>query len=444
MTQIDINLIPKQVVALKHLRNPNVSELLYGGGAGGGKSWLGCYWLIYNCCKYAGTRWVMGRAVLKTLKETTLNSFYDVVKLMGLKQKTHWNYNSQTGVISFFNGSEILLKDLFQYPSDKDFDELGSLEITGAFVDECNQIVEKAWEILKSRIRYKLDQYGLTPKIMGSCNPSKNWVYRRFYKPFATGTLDADKRFVPALAVDNRKVSIHYIKNLESLTDPTTKARLLLGEWEYNDNPNKLCSTDAINALFGSNSVADGDYYITADIARFGSDRAIVCVWRGWGVIEFLTFDISKTTDIQDAINAMRSKHNIPKDRCIADEDGVGGGVVDNCDILGFTNNGTPMPNDNEKENYINIQAQMGYYLAKKINAREVVFLCDVGTDERDIITEDLEQLQTWKADSDGKLRIKPKAEIKEDIGRSPDWRDVLLMRGYFDYKPKSWVKIWA
>lgn len=448
---VTIELLEKQKQALRCLRGTTVTELLYGGGAGGGKSWLGCYWLITSCIKYPNTRWVMGRAVLKTLKETTLNSFYDVSRLMGLQSGKHYNYNAQTGVIVFYNGSAILLKDLYQYPADKDFDELGSLEITGAFVDECNQIVEKAWEILKSRIRYKLDEYGLVPTIMGSCNPAKNWVYRRFYKPSTLGQLPEHRVFIPALARENNKVSKHYISNLESLSDPTSKARLLNGEWEYDDNPNRLISNDAVNALFGVNMGLGGDHYLTADIARFGSDRAIIVVWEGWRIVEFLTFDISKTTVIQEAINALRTKYNIPKDRCVADDDGVGGGVVDNCGILGFVNNGKPMespikdknPNESEpKENYYNIQAQMGYHLAKKCNAREVVFLCDVGSDEKDIITEDLEQLQSWKADQDGKLRIKPKEEIKKDTGRSPDWRDVLLMRGVFDYKPESWSNI--
>ena len=143
---------------------------------GGGKSALGCYWLIKNCLKYKGTRWVMGRASLKTLKETTLNSFYDIAKIQGLKMGEHYFFNAQANIITFFNGSTILLKDLFSYPSDPNFDELGSLEITGAFVDECNQISEKAWNILMSRIRYKLDENGLIPKILGTCNPSKGYI----------------------------------------------------------------------------------------------------------------------------------------------------------------------------------------------------------------------------------------------------------------------------
>lgn len=439
MESREIRLLPKQVLALSHLRGGSVNEVLYGGGAGGGKSFLGCYWLISNCLKYPNTRWVMGRAVLKTLKETTLNSFYDVCRIMGLKQKVHWTYNAQSGTINFNStGSEILLKDLYLYPSDKDFDELGSLEITGAFVDECNQIVEKAWEVLKSRIRYKLDEYGLVPTIMGSCNPSKNWVYRRFYSPWRKNDLAKDKVFIPALATENVKISKHYVANLQGLSDSATRARLLNGDWEYDDNPNSLCSGDAIRSIFGGNVVEeDKNKYLIADIARFGSDSAIITVWEGWKLIEFVMYDISKTTEIQATINALRIKHKIPKDRSLADEDGVGGGVVDSCDIAGFVNNSSPLlnPDTGEVENYFNLQCQMGYHLAKKINAREISVECELSGDDQDRITLELEQLQTWKADKDGKLRIKPKAEIKLAIGRSPDWRDVFLMRSYYDYK---------
>src|SRR5690606_37974751 len=118
-------------------------------------------------------------------------------------------------------------------------------------------------------------------------------------------------------------------------------------------------------------------------------------------------------------------KYKVPKDRVIVDDDGIGGGVTDNLQCIGFVNNSRPMENKESKEveNYANLQSQCGYKLAEKINAREVVFECDVPSEIQDNIAEELEQLQTWKADNDGKLRLKPKAEIKADIGRSPDWR---------------------
>ena len=157
-----MKLIKKQEHAVHYLKDKTTTELLYGGSAGGGKSVLGCLWLIEMCQTHAGSRWLMGRSKLKALKETTLNSFFDIASDLGISDQ--FNYNAQSNIIYWSNGSEIILKDLFLYPSDPLFDKLGSLEISGAFIDECNQVVFKAWQIVKSRIRYKLKEFNLVPK----------------------------------------------------------------------------------------------------------------------------------------------------------------------------------------------------------------------------------------------------------------------------------------
>jgi len=164
-------LSPKQREAYSYLKDNRRTEILYGGAAGGGKSWLGCLWLLMCCLKYPGSRWLMGRAVAKTLKETTLNSFFDVCTFLGLKSGSDYIYNGQAGTIQI-GQSVILLKDLFAYPSDPNFDDLGSLEITGAFIDEANQVTAKAKAIVSSRIRYKLDEFGIIPKLLMTCNPA--------------------------------------------------------------------------------------------------------------------------------------------------------------------------------------------------------------------------------------------------------------------------------
>jgi len=190
-----MELTKKQTKALDLLEDKITIETLFGGGAGGAKSVLGCYWILKCCLKYPSSRWVIGRWKRKHLYETTLNTFWEVCKMQGINSN-HYAFNSQSGVITFFNGSEVLLKDLFLYPSDPNFDSLGSLEITGAFIDEANQVSEKAKTILKSRIRYKLDQFNLIPKVLYTCNPAKNWVYSEFYKPFKQGVLSVETDIV--------------------------------------------------------------------------------------------------------------------------------------------------------------------------------------------------------------------------------------------------------
>lgn len=430
-----LELLIKQEHALYFLKDDTTEEVLYGGAAGGGKSALGCLWLIENCQNYAGSRWLMGRSKLKALKETTLNTFFDLSSKLVLANQ--YIYNAQSSIIKWWNGSEIILKDLFLYPSDPNFDSLGSLEITGAFIDECNQIVYKAWQVVKSRIRFKLNEFNLIPKILGSCNPAKNWTYSEFYKASKENILKPYRKFIQALPTDNPHLPKSYLSTLLGL-DKNSRERLYYGNWEYDDNPNALMSYDDILSIFTNTHSEEGKGFISADIARLGSDKAIIYVWSGYRIKELIEFDISRTTEIQNAINALKIKYKIPNKNIIADEDGVGGGVVDNCKIIGFTNNAKPM----KEENYQNLKAQCYYKLAEKVNNNEIFFDCELSQQQKDWIKEELEQVESWDADSDGKMKIKPKAEVKQNIGRSPDYSDALAMRMYFEYKSTNgWGK---
>ncbi len=193
-------------------------------------------------------------------------------------------------MITWTNGSEILLKDLYSYPADPNFDSLGSLEITGAFIDECNQISFKAWQIVTSRIRYKLNEYNLTPKILGTCNPAKNWTYSKFYIPTAAGTINETRKFIQSLPTDNPNLPLSYLDSLLAL-DENSKQRLYYGNWEFDNDPARLIDFDKIQNIFTNDFVDSGDMYISADIARYGSDKMVILVWSGFRVIEIFTLD---------------------------------------------------------------------------------------------------------------------------------------------------------
>lgn len=152
-----MELLLKQNHAVYFLNDETTTEVLFGGGAGGGKSALGCLWIISVCQKYAGIRCMIGRSKLKALNETTLNTFFQLTSNLGISNQ--YKYDSQKNIIKWNNGSVILLKDLFLYPADPEFDSLGSLEVTFNFIDECNQIVLKAWQVAKSRLRYRLRDF---------------------------------------------------------------------------------------------------------------------------------------------------------------------------------------------------------------------------------------------------------------------------------------------
>lgn len=435
-----MKLIIKQEYAVYYLKDQITEEVIYGGAAGGGKSALGCAWLIEQCQTYPGTRWLLGRAKLKTLKETTLNTFFELSSKLGISDQ--YKYNDQKGVIYWNNGSEILLKDLFFYPSDPEFDSLGSLEITGAFIDEVSQIVYKAWQIVKSRIRYKLTEYKLSPKILGSCNPTKKWVYKEFYKPFREKELRKDRAFVQALPTDNPHLPKSYLQSLLSL-DEVSKQRLYYGNWEYDDDPAKLIEYDSILDLWNNDHVEGGQKYISADIARFGSDKGVIFVWDGFRVIDIVTLELSSITNTAEQIKRLASIHSIPMSKVIADEDGVGGGVVDILKCKGFVNNSKALPESRKTVEYKNLKSQCYFHLAEKINSAGI-YLTKPFSEFSEKIIQELEQVKRWNVDKDGKLEVIPKDKVKEILGRSPDYSDGLMMRMYFDieYKPQGFVMV--
>ncbi len=431
----------KQTIALDLLEDNITREVLYGGSAGGGKSILGCYWQIKQRLKYPNTRGLIGRAVLKTLKETTLVSLFQVAKMQGLDAGKHYKYNAQTSQIEFFNGSVILFKDLYSYPSDPNFDELGSLEITDAFIDEANQIELGARNIVKSRIRYRLDENNLIPKILYTCNPAKNWTYSEFYKPQVDGTIEPHKRFIASLVDDNPFISKHYKENLLTL-DTVSKERLLFGNWEYSNDLSILIDYDKILDCFSSTFVPSGSHYISCDVARFGSDSTVIGIWDGLRV-KLHQYQGKSVVEVANIIKQFQAEYKIPNSQVVVDSDGVGGGVADM--IVGcknFVNNSSPLENPitRQKENFDNLKSQCYYKLAEYINDSKL-YINASGTMKEKIIQE-LEQVKQKSVDNDGKKGIIPKDKVKALIGRSPDFSDCLAMRMVFEYTPKFAVSV--
>lgn len=428
-----MKLLTKQEHAVWFLKDNVTEEVLYGGAAGGGKSALGCLWLMEMCQKYPGTRWLMGRSKLSNLKETTLNTFFELAA--ALKLGRQFQYRAHEHVIRWKNGSEILLKDLFHYPSDPNFDSLGSLEITGAFIDECNQVAYHAWQMVKSRIRYRLAEYKLMPKLLGSCNPSKNWTYKQFYKPYREGSLPPWRQFVQSLPTDNPYLHATYLQSLLRL-DSNSRERLYYGNWEYDDDPATLIDNDAIADYFNPVHLKpEGTKYLTIDVARKGKDKTVFRVWNGWLCIKRVAIGKSGLDTVVQKARQLQQGYGIALSNTIADEDGVGGGVVDFLRCKGFVNNATPLDTKEGgtfvKPNFDNLKSQCSIKMAEMVNRRLAGEWCDDDT-VRETTAEEMEQVKLKDVDKDGRQGIVPKERVKEMLGRSPDEWDSIMMRYWF------------
>ncbi len=447
-----INLLPKQTEAWEAWESEEITELGYGGAAGGGKSRLGCYLAITIAEMYPGSRAAIGRKELKTLRLTTLTTLFEILKELGYSEKGY-RYDAQQSVLHFPNGSQIYFLDTAYSPQDPEYTRFGSLEITWAWIDESNETPEKAKSILKTRVGRKNNLNGVKVKSfwLETFNPNKGHVHRDYYKPWKEDTLPPYRKFIRALPGDNPYLPIEYIQNLQR-SDKVTRERLLKGNFDFDDDPQKVMNYEAITDLTTNTLINNGETKsLIADIARFGGDKIVIGTFKGLTLYGLYVYTYQGIDETIKRMKEIIISEAIGYQNVLADEDGVGGGVVDGMrGIKGFGGGRSPLPvwdfvqNRLVPANYQNFRCQCYFKLGEMVNNRQVAI--DITHFDTNIegytqqkalsdLAEELDAIKQTDNSEDRKLAIIPKSEIKEQLGRSPDFADVLMMRMVFEFK---------
>ncbi len=230
---MELELSQKQSNALHRLEDPNVYEVFAGGGAGGGKSWLGCTWQIWRRIMQPGTRGFIGRENFTALRDSTMNTYFSTLERMGLKGGDVWTYNAQEHTVRFTNGSEQHFRHMAYQPSDPNYDRFGSTEYTDGFVDEAPEVQARACQVLLSRLRYR-NTPTCTPALLYTGNPSDSWVKAMFVMDSAGNFIDLPphRKRVLFTVADNPDPAMReqYAQTL-ALLDNYDRARLLYGDW---------------------------------------------------------------------------------------------------------------------------------------------------------------------------------------------------------------------
>jgi len=420
-----LNVSEKQNKALDalHWSSPK-THVLYGGAAGGGKTYLGCYWQIMRRLIYPNTKGLIMRSELILIRQTTLVTFWEVCAKLGLREGIDYQYNAQDHFITFHNKSVIIFKALIHIPSDPDYGYLGGFEAADAFIDEAQQCPKRGLELLGSRLRKNLIN-GI-PKILMCCNPSAGYLKEEFYLPDKHGKLADYRVYIPALLRDNTEMNDRdvYEKTLLTLSEKDYK-RLALGDWDYDNSPDILFEVEAMNQMFVSSMDAIGEGFITCDPAALGNDRTIICLWKGLHLAKFYEYTHKYPHEVADIIRQLASENAVKLSNVVVDSDGLGIGVAGLLRCKEF-NNGSSA---SDKEHYSNLKSECFFKLSEYVKLNKI-FVHDHSR-KSDVIKElDLIRDRTKE---DKKRAVSSKEEVKERLGRSPDYADCLMMRMYFE-----------
>lgn len=436
----------KQLDAYNYLtEHPEISELVFGGGARGGKSFLGSFWIISECLAKPGSAWIIAREELKALKRTTMRTFFKVASRLGLKKDLHYNFNAQDMVLTMFNGSVVFFSELKRIPSDPEFDRIGSYDITGAWVDEAQEVCKDAKDALQFRFSVmEGNGWKAYPKTLYTCNPSKGWIFSDFWKPIIKEKQKVDgKHFITSLYSDNPYIDHEKYKiNVLRTKNKIKIERLLNGNFEYDDNPCKIFEYEKILDIFTNQAKNREGKFIVCDVART-IDRIPIYVFEGMQVIKVFVFRGLKITETAQKIISIAASYNVPHSNIIVDADGLGVGVFDlipNC--KGFHNGASCIQprnaeTDKTKElNFANLKTQCYFMLADLVNSGDIGIDEMEAKDKEDLI-EELDVIKQIHLDSDKKTEIEDKKKVKELIGRSPDLADTLMMRMFFELRER-------
>ena len=353
---------------------------------------------------------------------------------------------------TLYNGSKVYLISCRENPSDPLFERFGSMQMTRGWIEEGGEVSEAAQANLWLSIgRWKNFEYGLKKKMLVTANPKKGWMKREFVEPARQNSLPPNKKYIQAFATDNGYLPPDYLNTLANEKDTVRRQRLWEGNWDYDEDQDALISFDALTDAFTNTITKDNQKYLVVDVARKGKDSTTFSFWDG---LECYRIEKRQKQGIENTKTQVRdfaAAERIPYSNIIADEDGVGGGVVDGLvGIKGFVANSTPLPTANEirekakkldnflipRRNFYNLKSQCGWKLAELINEHKIAFKVP---DFREEVIEDLSALLRQKeADSDGKKQLKPKEDVKKDLGHSPDVGDTFLMRAWFELRKEA------
>jgi phage terminase large subunit len=434
----------KQKLCAKYWCDKETIDIVYGGSKGAAKSYTGCSLIFGDALIYPETHYFIARKKLNDLRKFTIPSIYEVLKHFGVPEH-YYKFNGQDSFFELYNGSKVFLLDAKYLPSDPHYYRFGSMQMTRGWIEEAGEFEEEAKNNLQASIgRWKNIDYDLTPKLLQTCNPSKNYLYRDYYKKNKDGILEPHKRFIQALPSDNKMLPPEYIPNLLKILSPNEIERLLKGNWEYDDNPYALFDYNDVLNLFTNEFIqGTGVKYLTADIAYEGSDRFVIGIWDGL-VLEYIeAIDKIDETMVSKKIHDLRIKYRIPISNVCYDADGLKRFVRQSANsgyLKGareFHNGGSPIKVKGKLENFFNLKAQCYYYLAEYVKDNRI-YIKDKNW--RKQIIEELEQINKLPLADDGKIRLEPKDAIRERLGRSPDFADILQMRLLFELSPKPYM----
>lgn len=417
----EFHLTQRQTLAFNLLNNTDDAKVLYGGAKGGGKSYLFCLWVVQ------WTRYLIqllgltkpahpialgfiGRKQGTDFNHTTLETFKKIIPSDIYDLRTGDKEIIIDGVAKVFYGG---LDD------QERIKKFNSMELAFLGIDQAEETERTDVDVLQAALRLKHNGVQPPYKELYTANPADCWLKEDFIDLKRPGY-----HFIPALPKDNPHLPDVYVQRLK---DAFRHSQALLsayldGNWFALQASNALFSSNMLQGLRDVNHHWLDTRRIIACDPSLGGDECVTYVIENYTILDTIILHERDTMKVAGHLVTAANKWNV-KDFAI-DTVGIGHGIGDRVQellpdaqvIYICSSESATYP-----DKYYNSRAEMWWYAMIQVQDKKIPYM------EDEELRAQLIAMRFKVINSNGKIQLEPKDEVKKRIGRSPDRADAFI-----------------
>ena len=347
------------------------------------------------------------REVQESIKDSVRKLLSDRIKFYELS-----DYRVlQTQIINKITGTNFIFKGL----NEQSAQNIKSLEgIDIVWLEEAQKISKRSWDILNPTIRKTGSEIWISM--------NRETEHDAVWQAVAQNP-DEHTLVVKVNYTDNPFCSeeLKYLALKCRKENPEDYAHIWLGAPLSQANNRLISFVIAENARGRKVENSEAPLIIGLDVARFGDDSSVFCFRRGLDCLHFESFHGLDNVEVANRAVFFINKYQPA--RVFIDAGGVGGGVVDILNARGFKRFVRPILFGEKAtafKRYHNRRAEMWDKLREWLGEGGAI------PDDEGLCSELC--CVAKKYDSQGRLQLEEKDEIKKKLGRSPDKADALAL----------------
>lgn len=416
MPKSNLNLKPSQLKFIDIYTSLEFLVILVAGSVNTGKSYVVALTKVGVCNDFPNSRIGVFRKNLTTARKTIIPTYREVLNGFGIKYR---ELGGSEPKFLLDNGSTV---EFFEMDKSKDPDwyKLKGLQLTGAHVDEVDEILEDGINVLITRVgRWSGSD---APAIVAmTCNPNNTWVRTRFYDPFRNGTLK--EPFAMVLS-GKEEIPLEYLQMLQETLPPAEYNRYVENNWDYAEDENQLIPYELYRRSIWEPDDSTPNR-MGVDVARLGKDLTVQALLRDGKLLGFRESKKLEEAQTAELVKNTMLEYGIDDKNVSIDIIGPGGGVASilktyhKIYVNEFNGGGSPT-RQAEPLQFRNLRAQYFWKLRTEMEAGNVNLI------EHETLKKELLNLRYFVKDR--YIQIENKEDMKKRLGFSPDHADAISM----------------